>query len=158
MSEAERERVNIWEYTASVLLGGILTTRAYLVLFLMIPVLIPLFAYAQPVAPIKHIVVIFQENHTFDNYFGTYPGANGLTGDIALPTSLGSITLVKPYHLTTPLRVDLPHDASSARKAYDGGKMDGFVYAGHSTVTMAYYDYRDIPYYWDYALRICSAR
>ena len=28
--------------------------------------------------PIKHFVVLMQENHTFDNYFGTYPGANGL--------------------------------------------------------------------------------
>ena len=27
--------------------------------------------------PIKHVVLIIKENHTFDNYFGTFPGANG---------------------------------------------------------------------------------
>jgi phospholipase C len=30
-------------------------------------------------SPIKHVVIIFKENHTFDNYFGTFPGANGIT-------------------------------------------------------------------------------
>ncbi len=32
-----------------------------------------------PQSPIQHVVVIFKENHTFDNYFGTFPGANGAT-------------------------------------------------------------------------------
>ena len=31
----------------------------------------------KPFNPIEHIVIIVKENHTFDNYFGTYPGANG---------------------------------------------------------------------------------
>ena len=39
--------------------------------------------------PIKHIVVIMQENRSFDNYFGTYPGANGIPkGNILLQASL----------------------------------------------------------------------
>ena len=29
--------------------------------------------------PIEHVVIIVKENHTFDNYFGTYPGADGVT-------------------------------------------------------------------------------
>jgi phospholipase C len=32
-----------------------------------------------PVSPIKHVVILFKENHAFDNYFGTFPGANGAT-------------------------------------------------------------------------------
>jgi len=34
---------------------------------------------ASPTGPIEHVVLIFKENHTFDNYFGTFPGANGMT-------------------------------------------------------------------------------
>jgi len=36
-------------------------------------------ADAGPGYPIKHIIVIVKENHTFDNYFGTFPGAEGTT-------------------------------------------------------------------------------
>ena len=57
---------------------------------------------AAPQMPIKHVVIIFQENHTFDNYFGTYPGANGLTQDLALPVAPGSNVTVAPFHLSTP--------------------------------------------------------
>ncbi len=36
-------------------------------------------------SPIKHLVVLMQENHTFDNYFGTYPGADGLPAGTKMP-------------------------------------------------------------------------
>lgn len=35
--------------------------------------------------PVEHLVIIVKENHTFDSYFGTFPGANGVTG---LPRAL----------------------------------------------------------------------
>ncbi|HEV2248220.1 MAG TPA: alkaline phosphatase family protein, partial [Terriglobia bacterium] len=35
--------------------------------------------------PIKHFIYIIQENQTFDRYFGTYPGANGIPRDAKLP-------------------------------------------------------------------------
>jgi phospholipase C len=108
-------------------------------------------ALAQTFGVINHVLVIFQENHTFDNYFGTYPGANGFRPDIAQPTSPTSNPSIKPYHFTAPPRSDLAHDHGTALTAFDGGRMDGFVYAEQSTDTMGYYDYRDIPYYWDYA-------
>ncbi len=114
-------------------------------------ILIPNSAFAQTPAVTKHVVVIFQENHTFDNYFGTYPGANGLTPDVALPTSPTSNPSVKPYHFTASPLDNLPHDHGTALTAFNGGRMDGFVYAEHSNEAMGYYDYRDIPYYWDYA-------
>lgn len=139
-------------------------------------------------SPIQHLIFIVQENHSFDNYFGTYPGANGVSLGTAIPidpnqTSLG---YVRPFHLnvtqpimiwgdelppgvadpddlqqvnsTTPFHLDsesigrdLSHAWSVAHEAYDNGKMDGFVAAEGSPLTMGYYDRTDIPYYWDYA-------
>lgn len=101
--------------------------------------------------PIEHIVVLYQENRTFDQYFGTYPGANGLPVNVALPKTLGSKEMVSPFHLTNTSTRDLDHSSRAARIAYDNGKMDGFVYAENSELTMGYYDYRELPYYWDYA-------
>jgi len=103
--------------------------------------------------PIQHIIVLYQENRTFDNYFGTYPGANGVPLNTALPTSIGSKVTVSPFHITTLSTHDLDHSSRAAREAYDNGKMDAFVYAERSNLTMGYYDQRDLPYYWDYASR-----
>lgn len=137
---------------------------------------------------IQHLIFIVQENHSFDNYFGTYPGANGVPLSLTVPidpnqTSLG---YVKPFHLsvsqpvmivgdelppgvadpdelqasssTAPFHLDnesigrdLSHAWTVAHKAYDNGKMDGFVSAEGSILTMGYYDRTDIPYYWNYA-------
>ncbi len=50
---------------------------------------------------IQHLIFIVQENHSFDNYFGTYPGANGLPMDVAIPFDPNQTNLgyVKPFHL-----------------------------------------------------------
>src|SRR3990170_6514309 len=58
----------------------------------------PMVASAGP-NPIKHVVVIIQENHTFDNYFGTFPNVNGLNSSITLPISADSSANVTPYNL-----------------------------------------------------------
>jgi phospholipase C len=111
--------------------------------------------------PIKHVIVIVQENHTFDNYFGTYPGVNGLYDVGAMPDKPGAPPAVKPYLFTSPVVVNreageqltgnLNNSWTAAHIAYDDGKMDGFIAAQGSNVTMGYYDYHLIPYYWDYA-------
>jgi len=112
---------------------------------------IPLATSASP-SPIKHIIVILQENHTFDNYFGTYPGANGISKYTALPAKLGGPPTAKPYLLTNAtLSKNFNNSWAAAHEAYDNGAMDGFVVAQGSNVTMGYYDYHTIPYYWDYA-------
>jgi phospholipase C len=62
--------------------------------------------------PIKHIVVIMQENRSFDNYFGTYPGANGIpkgTACMPLSPSHSTIGCVKPFLSTSAVSGDLPH-------------------------------------------------
>jgi phospholipase C len=103
-------------------------------------------------SPIKHIVVIVEENHTFDNYFGFYPGVNGLNSSIAVPGSPGAAPTVRPYPLANvTLIANLNNSWAAAHEAYDNGKMDGFVIAQGSKVPMGYYDYHTIPYYWDYA-------
>ncbi|PWU79972.1 MAG: hypothetical protein DLM72_14580 [Candidatus Nitrosopolaris wilkensis] len=55
--------------------------------------------------PIKHIIVIMQENRSFDNYFGTYPGANGIPRGTCMPLSSDHPTVgcVKPFLSTRPV-------------------------------------------------------
>lgn len=101
--------------------------------------------------PIDHIIVLFEENRTFDHYFGDYPGANGVTDNVSLPIYLGSNVTVSRFHLgndSTP--VPFSHNFLDAVDSYDNGKMDGFVWRT-GNLTMGYYDNRDIPYYWNYA-------
>ena len=98
---------------------------------------------------IRNIVVVLQENHTFDNYFGTYPGADGTSGkSICIPETQGSTSCVSPYHFASLVPADLRHNWASAHNDYDGGKMDGFVYSEGSKTTMGYYDNTDISRYW----------
>ncbi len=104
--------------------------------------------------PIKHTIIIMEENHSFDNYFGTYPGANGLNTRTALPKSIGSAELYQPFHIQgTVVSRDLCHAWECIHEAYHNGGMDGFVYAAGSDLTMGYFDHNEIPYYWDYASR-----
>ncbi len=104
---------------------------------------------------IKHIVVIVEENHTFDNYFGTFPGANGIAGATPQPsTNSPNGQLIKPFMInTTTIARDLSHTWTSAHQAYDSGKMDRFVIASSSNLSMGYFNPSLIPYYWDYASR-----
>jgi len=96
--------------------------------------------------------VIIQENHTFDNYFSTYPDANGINTSLAFPSSPNSSGFIKPHHLSDAVPpLDLNHERRTALGAFDNGKMDGFVYAEKSNLTLGYFDYRKLPYYWDYA-------
>jgi phospholipase C len=98
---------------------------------------------------IKNIVVVLQENHSFDNYFGTFPGADGTSGkSICLPASLGSAKCVSPFHESNLTPVDMNHGHVAAHADYDGGKMDAFVYTEKNNETMGYYDGGDLPRYW----------
>lgn len=90
---------------------------------------------------IQHVVVMVQENHTFDNYFATFPGINGISN---YPPSLS------PFHITGAI-VDQCHTYQCAREAYNNGRMDRFLQVAGSTQTFGYYDGSDIPYYWSLA-------
>ena len=69
---------------------------------------------------IKHIVFFIKENRTFDNYFGTYPGANGAT---SATTAAGRVVPLQHQKDQIP---DIDHSSQGAIMAYDQGKMDKF--------------------------------
>src|SRR5512142_1260612 len=101
----------------------------------------------QTKTPIEHLVVVMQENHTFDNYFGTYPGAEGLTPDIWMPVDPNNpgAGAIQPYHLGKRTITDLSHSTATFYDQYAEGDMNGFVYALNTrrqdgTLSMGYYD------------------
>jgi phospholipase C len=121
---------------------------------------------------IRHIVIIMQENRSFDTYFGTFPGANGIPAGVCVPDPLNG-GCVKPFHDSADVNYGGPHSQSNAIADIDGGKMDGFVgqaEKGQNCSTtnpacspctesstskcvdaMGYHDAREIPNYWRYA-------
>src|SRR5690242_14859636 len=104
--------------------------------------------------PIKHIVVIMQENRSFDNYFGTYPGANGIPKNVCMPLDPQNPShgCVKPFLSSNVVSGGGPHSYQSSIIAYDNGKMDGFMVAeNENNDIMSYYNNKTIPYYWDLA-------
>jgi phospholipase C len=89
--------------------------------------------------PIEHFIFIIQENRSFDNYFGTFPGANGIPAGTALPDSPGGPLVNKPFLATKPtIPADLPHSWLSTAVAEDNGAMDGFMWAEWKTA-LGYY-------------------
>jgi phospholipase C len=101
--------------------------------------------------PIKHVIVVVKENHTFDNYFGTFPGAEGTT---TCKKSDGST-------ITCPHAKDFVHDLDHSHGAglvdYNNGTMDGWDLPGSSAngkdddLAYSQYTESDIPNYWQYA-------
>lgn len=98
---------------------------------LLLSCLIAIPAAAQtPAARIHHFVYIIQENISFDHYFGTYPGANGIPSGVKLAYAPGGPPEIAPFHLhATAIPHDLNHSWQAAHTAVDGGKMDGFLWA-----------------------------
>jgi phospholipase C len=109
--------------------------------------------------PIEHLIVVMQQNHTFDNYFGTYPGANGIPESTCMTVSLSNAqtaACVTPFNIGTHPITDLSHSASTFSAQYQDGKMTGFVDAltklnQDGKLAMGYFDDRDIPFYWNLA-------
>src|SRR5579859_1271196 len=97
----------------------------------------------QTTTPIKHLVVIFQENVSFDHYFGTYPNAANPSGEPRFTAARGtpsvnglSVALLtnnpngaNPQRLdrSTPLTCDQGHGYTAEQKAFDMGAMDRFI-------------------------------
>jgi phospholipase C len=111
-----------------------------------------------PRTPIKHFITLMQENHSFDNYFGTYPGADGTPPGVCMPFEAvdPKAGCVRPFHLGNRSVTDLGHTRRVFNAQYNGGRMDGFISSyrrqGQSGLhSMGYYDDRDIPYYWNIA-------
>jgi phospholipase C len=123
---------------------------------------------------IKHVVIIMQENRSFDHYFGTFPGADGIPTDASgnftpcIPDPLHG-GCVKPFHSTVDANAGGPHGVTAAIADIDGGKMDGFIAqqeqanqnctmpndpacAGSADAdAVSFHDDHEIPNYWAYA-------
>ena len=131
----------------------------------------------QGIHKIQHVVIIMQENRSFDSYFGTYPGADGIPMKNGVPTVCvpdpKTKQCVKPYHDPSVINTGGGHGLGAALTDLDGGKMDGFVevqqYAvqtycqhnddpncvqgmmGQQPDVMGYHDRSQILNYWAYA-------
>jgi phospholipase C len=128
---------------------------------------------------IKHVIVIFQENQSFDHYFGTYPDAENLSGEPsfqALPDTpkVNGLTkelrernpnLERPWRMSRAQAASLipfcdnDHDYTAEQKAYDGGRVDKFVEATGAKASsrcprnfvMGYLDGNTVTAIWNYA-------
>ncbi len=116
---------------------------------------------------IKHVIIIMQENRSFDSYFGTYPGADGIPASVCVPATQGGC--IRPYHDANDRNAGGPHGERNAIADIDGGRMDGFILSaqrgrrrcrgvnnpnctnGARVDTVGYHDQREIPNYWTYA-------
>jgi phospholipase C len=130
-------------------------------------------AAAAGIHKIQHVVVIMQENRSFDSYFGTFPGADGIPMQNGQPTVCvndpASGQCVKPFHDLNDLNHGGPHGQASATADIGSGKMDGFIQQAEASqkVTctnqfdpacatansdvMGYHDTQEILNYWKYA-------
>jgi phospholipase C len=117
---------------------------------------------------IKHVVFILQENRSFDSYFGTYPGADGIQGrSICVPAPTGGCQ--SPYANHDDVNGGGPHGNQSFTKDVNQGAMNGFLRTEgaakancadqnnpvctntNGTDVMGYHTESDIPNYWAYA-------
>jgi len=130
--------------------------------------------------PIQHVIIIFQENRSFDSYFGTYPGADGIPMRNGVPTACNldpkTGECIKPYLDHNDVNCGGPHAAENSLASVANGKMDGFItevqaqarfglypldwafkYCKEPTnpkesdAVMGYHNGGDIPNYWAYA-------
>ncbi|GAC1316619.1 MAG: phospholipase C [Thermoleophilaceae bacterium] len=121
---------------------------------------------------IEHVVILVQENRSFDNYFGTYPGVLGFSDPQALRQADGSSVFAQagypapgfggrllPFRLDTQnangeCTNDITHEWGAQHRSWNGGKMDRFVEEhlradgmANGPLTMGYYERADLAYY-----------
>jgi phospholipase C len=132
---------------------------------------------ASPTTPIHHVVVIYDENISFDHYFGTYPHAANKSGELPFRPAPGTPTVngfpealvTQNPNASNPVRLDrgaavtcdMDHDYSDEQKAYNAGLVNRFVeanaaYAGKQKncdphLIMGYYDGNTVTALWNYA-------
>jgi phospholipase C len=142
------------------------------------PALVPASYYRDTnntATPIKHLVVIFDENESFDHYFGTYPNAANPAGEpafTALPGTpavdgLTDALLNHNPNSANPARIsranaltcDQDHNYADEQQAFHGGLMDQFVQhtagggCADRSIVMDYFDGNTVTALWNLAQR-----
>jgi phospholipase C len=126
--------------------------------------------------PIEHLVVVFDENVSFDHYFGTYPAAANPPGEPAFSPAAGTPTPdgltaalltanpngANPQRLTRAQAVtcDQDHDYTNQQKAFHGGAMDLFLAGGvcaDKSLVLDYYDGNTVTALWNVAQRFAMS-
>ena len=118
------------------------------------------------ITDIEHVVILIQENRSFDHYFGSYRGVRGFADQSAAfqqpypgNTSNAPNGVLLPFHLDTTKQNaacthDITHDWVPMHQSWNNGAMDGFVTsrlpinANDAVLTMGYYTRADLPYYY----------
>ena len=114
----------------------------------------------QDIHKIKHVVVIMQENRSFDSYFGTFPGADGIPAGVCLPDPVNGGCRT-PWVDHRDSNGDDPHAETAFKADVAGGKMNGYVSFAEKFLckdkrpchpdVMGHHVQSDIPNYWAYA-------
>ncbi len=151
---------DLWLVAGAVMLG-------------LMPVSAALASPSEGIHNIRHVIIIMQENRSFDSYFGTYPGVAGIPAGVCVPDPLHG-SCVAPFYDPSDENSGGPHGHEAFTADLDGGKLDGFVDEAeqgmHCASTepscspctnessgtqcvdaMGYHDARQIPNYWTYA-------
>jgi phospholipase C len=115
---------------------------------------------------IEHVVILVQENRSFDHYFGSYRGVRGFSEQSAAfqqpdPANITSspVGALLPFHLDTPTTnaactPDITHDWVPQHQSWNNGAMNGFVNSrlpinpNDAVLSMGYYTRADLPYYY----------
>lgn len=133
-------------------------------------------ALARPIKPgslrdVRHVVVLMQENRSFDHYFGALDGVRGFNDPNAMrlpngrsvfeqPDPLSPSGFLRPFHLNTKRTSaqavpENDHDWIPQHAAWNQGRMDGWVTAQLATAgavngpyTMGFYTREDIPFHY----------
>jgi len=116
---------------------------------------------AKPSTPIQHIVIIVQENQTFNHFFGAFPGllaGFGINSTECMPNVKGK-PCVAPFNGDSESALvqatGLSHSWQAAHLAYNGGRMNGFVTdqpkKANASDSMSYFTGVTLPDYWDLA-------
>ena len=123
------------------------------------------------IADVEHIVILMQENRSFDHYFGSLRGVRGFSDPHPVILRSGKsvwhqpygASEVLPFHPTAPnlglqFLEDLPHDWNSTHAAWNEGNYDQWV-PNKGTTTMAHLTRQDIPFHYALAdaFTICDA-
>src|ERR1700751_3321753 len=126
----------------------------------------PVLAACAKLTDIEHVVILIQENRSFDHYFGSYRGVRGFSDKSPAfaqpdPANTGNppTGILQPFHLDTSTTNaacthDITHDWVPQHKSWNNGGMDGFVSSrvpidsNDAVLSMGYYTRADIPYYY----------